>query len=154
VVLVLGDVWEEAWGLVGDWLGNEWCWLGEVDLGWSSVVEVVVPVSGCWVPDWLLDQLDVTSVVLLTSDIVVLEVLSIVLNVVLVVDLLEVSTWGLLMVGWLGSVHWGVVCLGHLMVGLDASMVGLCWCGEGWVVVGLVNVDGAGDSSEAKSGSE
>jgi hypothetical protein len=136
VVLVLGDVWEEARGLVFDWGGNEWGWLVEVNLGWSSVVEVVAPVSGCWLPDWLLNDVGVTSVVLVTSDIVVLEVLSVVLDVVLVINLLVD----------------GIVVM-DLVVG-RLSNVCLSWLGKGWVVVGLSNVDGAGYSSEAESGSE
>jgi len=127
-----------------DWGGNEWGWLVEVNLGWSSVVEVVAPVSGCWLPDWLLNDVGVTSVVLVTSEMVVLEVMSLVVDVVLVVNLLVDGIAVMdLVVGWLTN-----VCLSLSLV------VSLSWVGKGWVVVGLSNVDGAGYSSEAESGSE
>jgi hypothetical protein len=134
VVLVLGDVWEEARGLVFDWSRNEWLWLGEVNLGWSSVLELVAPVSGCCLPGWLLlNDIGVTSVVFLTSGVVAVEVLIVVFDVVSVVHLLVVSIS--LVMNWLS-----IVCLSRLV--------------EGWVVSGLVNVDGAGYSSEAESGSK
>jgi len=133
-----------------DWGGNEWGWLVEVNLGWSSVVEVVAPVSGCWLPDWLLNDVGVTSVVLVTSEMVVLEVMSLVIDVVLVVNLLvDGITVMDLVVGWLTN-----VCLSMDLVVGWLSNVCLSWVGKGWVVVGLSNVDGAGYSSEAKSGSE
>ena len=179
VVLVLGDVWVVARGVPVNWLGDEWSWLVEVDSSATVVVEVVVPVSGCWVECWVWHNVGVAGVVFIASHIVVLKVIDVVLDVVLVVDLFVVDitvirrslvrgdgandgmdllvrffvivvtlvvNW--LVVDWL-VVYWLVV---HWLV--MAVVLSWGWSVKGRVVVGLVNVDGAGNSSEVESGSE
>ena len=50
IVLEFRNVWQELWESPGGWSSLEWLWLAEVNLGWSGVMEMVVPVSWCWFP--------------------------------------------------------------------------------------------------------
>ena len=68
VVLVLGDVWEERWEHVVDGLSRVWQWGREVDLGWSLVVKVIIPVPWSWLPDWCLFELELTDGDFLNND--------------------------------------------------------------------------------------
>lgn len=135
VVLVCWDVREETWGLVGDWSGNEWLWLSEVNPCWSLVVEVVVPVSWGWLPDWLLEEFDVTSVVLFSS------------YIVAIIEVFDVGGWVDDLELSLGKV-WLLSDVASVVDDVGLMFMGVGWSCEGRVDSSLLHVDGAGNGCE------